>query len=101
MFKLSRPLKLRPSFSCFKGQRQQAATIAISPAEQHRSSFSRTLKALLGLSVGVTLSLSSPMALAEQSATNNEQQISVFTCSSRKIFFYHMGLSKDFPYLSA
>ena len=79
MFKLSRPLKLRPSFSCFKGQRQQAATIAISPAEQHRSSFSRTLKALLGLSVGVTLSLSSPMALAEQSATNNEQQISVFT----------------------
>lgn len=83
MFKLSRPLKLRPSFSCFKGQRQQAATIAISPAEQHRSSFSRTLKAMLGLSVGVTLSLSSPMALAEQSATanaaNNEQQISVFT----------------------
>ena len=30
MFKLSRSLKLRPSFSCFKGQRQQAATIAIS-----------------------------------------------------------------------
>ena len=98
MFKLSRSLKLRPSFSCFKGRYvmpAKASSSALAPApapadnttvtvsEQHRSSFSRTLKTLLGLSVGVTLSLSSPMALAEQSATanaaNTEQQISVFT----------------------
>ena len=35
------------------------------------------------------------------SGCDRQNDVTVINCSSRKIFFYHMGLSKDFPYLSA
>ena len=38
---------------------------------------------------------------SEPGLYGSETTAAAINCSSRKIFFYHMGLSKDFPYLSA